>query len=92
MPKGPRRGPPAPKRSRRSGSAAGAGVLRNAPGTGRTGVVVAMICDGCLRALGGATRHSGGFLSVSIMISRPDETRREEMLATASSSPRGAST
>lgn len=29
---------PAPKRSRRKGSVAGAGVLKNAPGTGRTGV------------------------------------------------------
>lgn len=43
VPKGPRREPPAPKRSRRTGSAAGAGVLRNAPGTGRMGVVAAML-------------------------------------------------
>lgn len=45
VPKGPRREPPAPKRSRRTGSAAGAGVLRNAPGTGRMGVVAAMLCN-----------------------------------------------
>lgn len=50
VPKGPRREPPvtaAPKRSRRteSDAGAGAGVLRNAPGTWRTGVVVAMLCS-----------------------------------------------
>lgn len=58
MPRGPRREPPAPKRSRRSGSAAGAGVLRNAPGTGRMGVVAAMLCNGRARALWRAVRHS----------------------------------
>lgn len=51
MPKGPRREPAAPKRSRRTGSGAGAGVLRNAPGTGRMGVVAAILSRGYGQAL-----------------------------------------
>lgn len=63
VPKGPRREPPAPKRSRRTGSAAGAGVFRNAPGTGRMGVMAAMLCDVRAWALGRAARHSGPLLA-----------------------------
>lgn len=62
MPKGPRREPAAPKRSRRTESGAGAGVLMNAPGTGRMGVVAAILCKG--RWSGPKT---GGLLAVSRM-------------------------
>lgn len=76
MPKGPRREPPAPKRSRRTGSAAGAGVLRNAPGTGRMGVMAAMLYNVRAWAPERAARHSGHFLTVSLRSlgpGRPDE-------------------
>lgn len=86
MPRGPRRRPPvttaAPKRSRRTGSVgAGAGVLRNAPGTGRTGVVAAILCN-VLSNLSDTARRSRGSVERVLCLFK-DRTKGRRRRATA---------